>query len=117
MTDNPYITVYSTEKGRICPRCQKPIVNCKCSKKSETKGSGNVRIIRSVKGRKGRVVTEITQLPLVGEELKRLAKKLKQKCGSGGTIKDGVIEIQGDHRQLLLKELIKLGYKAKISGG
>jgi translation initiation factor 1 len=72
---------------------------------------------RSTKGRKGKGVTLITGLPLENDSLKELAKKLKQKCGTGGTVKNGIIEIQGDHRQLLAEHLNLLGYKAKKAGG
>jgi translation initiation factor 1 len=80
-------------------------------------GDGIVRLVRETKGRKGKGVTLITGLPLGSEELKNLAKTLKQKCGSGGSIKDGVIEIQGDHRDMLELELVSLGYKVKRAGG
>lgn len=59
----------------------------------------------------------ISGLPLIGADLKKLAKQLKQKCGSGGAIKNGVVEIQGDHREVLKAELAKHGYKAKLAGG
>jgi len=62
-------------------------------------------------------MTLITGLPLAGEELKKIAKQLKQKCSTGGTLKDGVIEIQGDHRDLLVEELSQRGYTVKRSGG
>ena len=110
--------VYSTAHGRMCPKCGWPVDNCACSKKdSIPKGDGIVRVGRETKGRKGKGVTIITGIPLAGEELKRLASELKNKCGTGGTVKDGVIEIQGDHRDMLVSELIKRGYKAKKSGG
>jgi translation initiation factor 1 len=73
--------------------------------------------MRETKGRKGKGVTLITGVPLDDEGLKQLAKSLKQKCGSGGSLKDGVIEIQGDHRDALEKELNGLGYKVKRAGG
>ena len=72
---------------------------------------------RQTKGRKGSGVCLITGVPLGTEELKKLAKELKKRCGSGGTIKDGVIEIQGDHREVLVDALVKLGFKAKSAGG
>lgn len=80
-------------------------------------GDGVVRVSRQTKGRKGSGVCLITGVPLGEEELKKLAKQLKKKCGSGGTIKDGVIEIQGDHREILVDAILKLGYKAKLAGG
>ncbi len=109
--------VYSTAEGRLCPDCGKPVAQCLCKKAQTPKGDGNVRVGRETKGRKGAGVTVISGLPLAGEELKSLAKELKSRCGSGGTIKDGVIEIQGDHRDLLLEELSKRGFKPKRAGG
>ncbi len=110
--------VYSTEFGGICPNCNKPIGKCVCRKKqSIPKDDGIVRLMRETKGRKGKGVTLITGVPLDDAGLKKLVKSLKQKCGSGGTLKNGVIEIQGDHRDVLEKELGGLGYKVKRAGG
>jgi translation initiation factor 1 len=107
--------VYSTGQGRLCPTCEKPVAQCVCGKKQAPKGDGNIRVGREV--RKGSGVSVITGVPLAGEELKALAKELKARCGSGGTVKDGVIEIQGDHRDVLIAELTQRGWKAKRSGG
>jgi len=110
--------VYSSEQGRICPQCSQAVTSCRCRQQpAVAKGDGIVRVQRETKGRKGKGVTLISGVPLVGDELKLLAKNLKQKCGTGGTIKDGVIEIQGDHREQLLLELQKLGWKVKKAGG
>ena len=110
--------VYSTAHGRLCPKCGWPVDNCACSKGSATPvGDGNVRVGRETMGRKGKGVTIITGLPLNGEELKNLAGELKRKYGTGGTVKNGVIEIQGDHRDALIAELSRRGLKAKKSGG
>lgn len=110
--------VYSTDHGRMCPTCGKPQARCTCSqKKTSSTGTGNVTVGRSTKGRKGKGVTVIAGLPLDHDELRQLAKDLKQKCGSGGTVKEGTIEIQGEHRDLLVEELKKRGYAAKRSGG
>jgi translation initiation factor 1 len=110
--------VYSTEHGRTCPTCEKPVAQCRCGqKKGLAKGDGIVRVSRETKGRKGSGVTLITGLPLAEPELAALAKQLKQRCGSGGTVKNGVIEIQGDQREAVLTELIRLGYQAKKAGG
>ena len=110
--------VYSCESGRHCPNCGKPQKQCTCKKNSpQLRSDGIVRIQRETKGRKGKGVTLITGIPLAGDELKKLAKVLKQKCGTGGTIKNGVIEIQGDHRDLLLQELQKKGWTVKKAGG
>lgn len=110
--------VYSTEHGRACPKCEKPVGQCSCGqKKIPTKGDGIVRISRETKGRKGSGVTLITGLPLAEPELTALAKQLKQRCGSGGTVKNGIIEVQGDQREVVLAELIRLGFQAKKAGG
>jgi translation initiation factor 1 len=111
-------TVYSTEQGRLCAECGRAIAQCECGRKRTIPiGNGNVRVGRQTKGRKGNGVTLITGLSLDEDELKRLAKELKQKCGSGGTVKNGVIEIQGDHRTMLVDELKGRGYPARLSGG
>lgn len=78
---------------------------------------GVVRVKKQTKGRKGSGVSLIEGLPLNEAELKKLGKELKKKCGSGGTVKNGIIEIQGDHRELLVKSLIQLGYNTKLAGG
>lgn len=110
--------VYSTDSGRICPGCGYPPKQCSCSKeRSKQPGDGVVRVKRQTKGKKGKGVSLIEGLPLSDTELKKLGKQLKQKCGSGGTVKNGIIEIQGDHRDSLVTSLIQLGYKAKLAGG
>jgi len=76
-----------------------------------------VRVGRETRGRGGKGVTVITGLPLPEAELEALARQLKRRCGSGGTLRERVIEIQGDHRDLLVAELARLGYDAKRSGG
>ncbi len=109
--------VYSDQLGRLCPTCGRPQKDCRCRKPATAgKGDGIVRVQRETKGRKGKGVTLITGLGLDPEELKILAKELKQRCGTGGTIKDGVIEIQGDQRDLLLELLQQRGFKAKKAG-
>ena len=110
--------VYSTDRGRLCSDCGYSPDECRCRNKGGAEpGDGVVRLRRETKGRKGSGVTLITGLPADPELLKKLAKQLKMKCGSGGAIKNGVLEIQGDHRQQLLAELEKEGYKVKLSGG
>ena len=112
------VAVYSTEQGRLCPGCAKPQSACVCAKSgSAGPGDGIVRISRQTKGRKGKGVSCISGLPLGPEKLAALAKELKQRCGAGGSLKDGVIEIQGDHRELLAQELRKQGYTVKLAGG
>ncbi|NNJ70404.1 MAG: stress response translation initiation inhibitor YciH [Kiritimatiellales bacterium] len=100
--------VFSSDKGRIKPEKQKPAVS---------KGDGIVRVGRETKGRKGKGMTVVTGIPLHPEGLKDLAKTLKQKCGTGGTVKGRTIEIQGDHRDLFMAELQQLGYTVKRAGG
>ena len=110
--------VYSTESGKLCTDCNEPAAKCSCRKKQmPAPGDGIVRLMRETKGRKGKGVTLITGVPLDNEGLKNLAKSLKQKCGSGGSVKEGVIEIQGDHRDMLEQELVGMGYKVKRAGG
>ncbi|MBU1171181.1 MAG: translation initiation factor Sui1 [Proteobacteria bacterium] len=110
--------VYSTEFGRMCPVCNKPEATCICRKKQPVmKTDGIVRLMRETKGRKGKGVTLITGVPLDEAGLKRLVKSLKQKCGCGGSLKNGIIEIQGDHRDVLEIELAGRGYKVKRAGG
>jgi translation initiation factor 1 len=112
--------VYSSEHGRMCPRCGKPVAQCACAKKatSTTPSAGAVvRVGRETKGRKGKGVTVVTGVPLRGDALDELGSRLKRLCGSGGTVKDGVIEIQGDHRDAVVAELAKSGWTVKRSGG
>ena len=100
--------VFTTEQGRIQPMKKTP---------PAPMGDGIVRIGRETKGRKGKGMTVITGVPLHPEGLKELAKRLKQQCGTGGTVKGHIIEIQGDHRDQLVLELQRLGYTVKKSGG
>lgn len=110
--------VYSTETGRTCPDCRQPIARCACRLKKETPlGNGVVRVSRDTKVRGGKSVTLVKGLPLAEAELATLAKQLRGACGAGGTVKNGVVEVQGDHVDMLLAALQKLGYAAKQSGG
>jgi translation initiation factor 1 len=99
--------VYSTDVGRIQESAQSQV----------TLTDGIVRIRRETKGRKGKGVTTVSGIDLPEPDLKTLAKQLKQKCSTGGTVKSGVIEVQGDHRDLLKKELEKRGHNVKLAGG
>ena len=101
--------VFSTDKGRIRPDKQK--------ENPAPEGDGMVRVGRETKGRKGKGMTVVTGIPLHPEGLKDLARQLKQKCGTGGTVKGRTIEVQGDHRDLLIAELQAMGYTVKKSGG
>ncbi|WP_210396642.1 translation initiation factor Sui1 [Motiliproteus sediminis] len=110
--------VYSTEVGRTCPGCGQAIAACCCRDDATIpEGDGVVRVSLETKGRKGKGVTLITGVPLAAADLKTLAKTLKQRCGVGGAVKDGVIEIQGDHRDLLASLLSERGFKVKKAGG
>jgi translation initiation factor 1 len=105
--------VYSTEVGSICPGCGQPVAQCVCQKLKKAvrpDTDGVLRVSYETKGRKGKGVTLITGLALNETGLLDLAKKLKQKFGTGGSVKDYVIELQGDHRQQVAAELKKLEY-------
>lgn len=110
-------SVYSTELGRTCPECGKAKDKCVCNNESIPEGDGIVRIQRETKGRKGKGVTLITGVLLAPAELKKLAKELKQKCGVGGAVKDGIIEIQGDVREQVFAEMKQRGFTVKKAGG
>jgi translation initiation factor 1 len=110
--------VYSTDVGRRCPNCQRPVAECVCKKGTPGKAvAGAVRVGRETKGRKGKGVTVITGLGLGPAALEVLATELKRRCGSGGTVNGDRIEIQGDHRDVIVAELNKRGFNAKRSGG
>jgi translation initiation factor 1 len=102
----------------MCPECRAPIAACVCRRPPPPPAQGAVvRVGRETKGRKGAGVTVITGVPLAGTELAALASRLKKRCGSGGTVKGGCIEIQGDHRDTVLEELRPLGWTVKRAGG
>ncbi len=113
--------VYSTDGGRmtICPTCGQSYKTCRCGQPATTtkKSDGIVRVMRDRKQRGGKTVTVITGVPANDEALTTLAQQLKKLCGSGGTVKDGSIEIQGDHCEKVQAKLTELGYKVKHAGG
>ena len=112
--------VYSTGSGRMCPRCKWPVDRCACRAQDGPalpSGDGVVRVRRETRGRKGKGVTTVTGVPLPPDGLAELARNLKKKCGSGGTLKGGIIEIQGDHVALLMDLLVARGFSVKRSGG
>jgi len=111
--------VYSTGRGRMCPDCRQPIDACRCraGRAEPVFGDGIIRVSRETKGRKGAGVTLIRGVPLAGAELAELASRLKRRCGAGGTVSDGTIEIQGDHRDLVIEELKRPGWTIKRAGG
>jgi translation initiation factor 1 len=110
-------TVYSTETGRICPKCGRPEAKCVCKQPvARPRGDGIVRVARESKGRKGKPVTLVSGLVLAEDALRDLLSDLKRLCGAGGTLKDGILEIQGDHRDTLVAELKKRGLTVKKAG-
>jgi len=109
--------VYSTESGRMCPDCRRPLAQCACKARTAILGDGVIRVSRQTKGRGGKCVTIVKGLPLDAIALAALGKQLRTACGSGGTVKDGVIEIQGDHCELVIAALAKHGHQAKRAGG
>ncbi len=111
--------VYRTDGGRTCPDCGEPRAACRCEETAATvpAGDGIVRLRRERKGRGGKAVTLVDGVPLPAPALKSLAKRLKQRCGVGGAVKDGRIEIQGDQRELLKGLLEAEGFTVKLAGG
>lgn len=109
--------VYSTDAGRMCPDCRQPLAACKCKAATAIVGDGVVRVSRQTKGRGGKSVTLVKGLALDAAALAQLGKQLRTACGSGGTVKDGVIEVQGDHCELVMETLKKLGHQPKRAGG
>ena len=109
--------VYSTEGGRMCPACRQPLAACICGQPaSPPAGDGIVRVGRETAGRKGKSVTVVRGLPLPADELAELGRRIKALCGSGGTVKDGVIEVQGEHRDRVAAFLQSAGWKVKRAG-
>ena len=112
--------VYSTESGRMCPDCRQALASCLCKQQALAalpKGDGVVRVSRETKGRGGKSVTLVKGLSLDPASLAQVGKQLKGACGSGGTVKDGVIEVQGDHCDTVVELLRKQGYQVKRAGG
>ena len=111
--------VYSTDTGRMCPACRQPLANCLCKAlaKAVPAGDGVARVTREKQGRGGKTVTVVRGLPLEAEALATLGKQLRAACGAGGTAKDGVLEVQGDHADKVLALLLAAGHKAKRAGG
>lgn len=112
--------VYSSGQGRVCPGCGFPTNACRCKALAAARPAapaGPVRVARQTQGRGGKAVTVISGLGLAPEQLETLARELKQRCGSGGRVDGGVIEIQGEHRDTLVAELVRRGIQAKRAGG
>lgn len=110
--------VYSTDAGRMCPGCRQPVAQCSCaSSRPVPAGDGIVRVSRESKGRGGKVVTVVKGVLADAAALEQLGKQLKSACGSGGTVKEGVIEVQGDHVERVMAALHKQGHKVRRAGG
>ena len=109
--------VYSTDAGRMCPSCRQPVAQCVCKQAVAPAGDGIVRVSRETKGRGGKAVTLVKGVALDAPGLVALGKQLKTACGTGGTVKDGVIEIQGDHTERVTTALQAQGFKLKRAGG
>jgi translation initiation factor 1 len=119
--------VYSSDAGRVstCPTCGLPYKHCVCEQGEKQPGNtafnkrndGIVRVQRDRKGRGGKTVTVITGIPADQNAIAALAQQLKKLCGSGGTVKEGTIEIQGDHCDKVQAKLTEMGYKVKRAGG
>lgn len=101
----------------MCAGCSRPVAECECRPDDVARPRGPVRVARETKGRRGKGVTVISGVPLPAEELGALGTQLKKTCGSGGTVKDGVIEIQGDHRDKVVALLQGRGWNVKRAGG
>jgi translation initiation factor 1 len=119
MSPTPTRLVYSTDHGRMCPACGVALAHCKCKElvAAQRVGDGVVRVSRETKGRGGKAVTVVRGLPLGVDALAALGKQLRSACGAGGTVKEGVLEVQGDHLERVLSWLAQQGHKAKRSGG
>lgn len=113
--------VYSTDAGRMCPQCRQPLAQCRCTaeaaQRQRAAADGIVRVGRETKGRGGKAVTIVRGLPLDAAALAAMGTRLKTLCGSGGTAKDGVVEIQGEHRDKVVAHLQAAGYTVKKAGG
>lgn len=111
--------VYSTDSGRMCPECRRPANACACAavKRPMPTGDGTARVTREKQGRAGKLVTVVRGLPLDDAALVTLGKRLRTACGCGGTTRDGVLELQGDHAERVTAWLQAEGIRAKRAGG
>ena len=114
--------IYSTDAGRMCPACRRPVAECGCgagptASTSAPPGDGIVRVSRETKGRGGKAVTVVRGLGLDGAALTAAARRLKTACGCGGTVKDGAIEVQGDHCDRVVEHFRQQGRIVKRAGG
>lgn len=109
--------VYSTEGGRMCPACRQPLAQCACGTAPAPRGDGIVRVSREKQGRGGKTVTVVRGLDLDTEALAAYGRKLRSACGSGGTAKDGIVEVQGDHVERVIALIQADGRTVKRAGG
>jgi translation initiation factor 1 len=110
--------VYSTDSGRTCPACRQPVAQCDCHRSQIAPApDGVLRVWRETKGRGGKAVTLVKGLGGDAALLAAQAKQLRTACGSGGTVKDGVVEVQGDHVDRVLALLQAQGHRVKRAGG
>ena len=111
--------VYTTDSGRMCPTCRKPLADCGCKAAAAAvpKGDGVVRVSCETKGRGGKAVTVIRGLDLDAAALAALGKRLRTACGAGGAVKEGGLEVQGDHRSRVVDCLRADGWTVKLAGG
>lgn len=110
--------VYSTDGGRMCPVCRRPLAACSCSRRAAApQGDGIVRVGCETKGRGGKTMTVVRGVALDAIALAALGKRLRSACGAGGTLKDGVLEVQGDHRDRVIALLHDEGFVVKRAGG
>jgi translation initiation factor 1 len=114
--------VYSTDGGRMCPDCRQPLAACQCVARAaqavqQARGDGIVRVSRESKGRGGKTVTMVRGLALDASALAALGKRLRSACGAGGTVKDGLLEIQGDHTERVIALLQAERFVVKRAGG
>jgi translation initiation factor 1 len=109
--------VYSTDSGRMCPACRQPVAACLCKAPTAPAGDGVVRVSRESKGRGGKTVTLVRGLALDDAARTALGKRLRSACSTGGTVKDGVLEVQGDHAERVIELLKAEGFAVKRAGG
>jgi translation initiation factor 1 len=112
--------VYSTDAGRMCPQCRQPLAGCRCkalAAAAAPAGDGIVRVSREKQGRGGKLVTLVRGVPGDEATLAALGKRLRTACGAGGTVKGGVLEVQGDHVDRVIALLSEAGLRVKRAGG
>lgn len=110
--------VYSTDHGRTCPGCRQPALACTCQgARPRPAGDGIARVSREKQGRGGKTVTVVRGLALDDDALAATGRQLRAACGAGGTAKDGVLEVQGDHVERVMAWLSQAGHRARRAGG